>query len=232
MTENYDADLDLFDLDLVDDDDDALNEETIPKTRAQELIKKRLEQERRKTAPLLDSATKFQQVYGVDLEQAIKFAEHAVQQQQQQQVAAQAQIDPVAAKFYEIDVWRRQRDEQAMREREALEFVQRYPTVKFQDIPQEVLQRRQLGGVTLTEAYNLAMGDKRTADAAKHAAESVTKQYRARDYGRTEGPDFSGGAPDSAGSLTDDERKFAKMYGMLPKEFVKYKTIVRNSKEG
>lgn len=230
--EDLDQELDLFDLDL-DDDDDGIDEEaTIPKTRAQELIKKRLEQERRKTAPLLDSAAKFQQVYGVNLEQAIQFAENAAQQRQQQQQAAQAQADPVAAKFNEIDAWRRERDEQAMREREALEFVQRYPDVKFQDIPEEVINRRQRGGVTLTEAYNLVMGDTRTAEAAKRAAETATHQYRNRDYSRTEGPDLSGGAADVSGSLTDDERKFARMYGMSPKEFVKYKSVVRNSREG
>lgn len=245
-------DLDLFDLDLDFDDDDTSSDDRIPKTRVQEIVKKRLEQERKKTVPVLDKVSKFKEVYGVDLDEAIRFAEAEKSKQRQPQVLQTPQqpggvtgvasgtavppqappLDPVTAKLIEIDNWRRQMTEQAQREREAVEFVSKYPDVKFEDIPKEVLERRQRGGVTLAEAYELVMGDKRAAEAAKRAAEAATKNYRSREFSRTEGPDFSGGAPDDTGSLTDEERKFASMYGMSPKEYVKYKVIVKQSKEG
>lgn len=233
-------DLDLFDLDL-DLDDNEREEETIPKARAQELIKKRIDQERKKTAPILDKANKFKEVYGVDLDEAIRFAEAEKQPGMPPTATAGAgsagqqpvpTVDPVLAKFAEIDNWRRQVTEQAQREREALEFVNKYPNVRFEDIPKEVLERRQRGGVTLTEAYDLIMGDKKAVEAAKRAAETATKDYRSREYSRVEGPDFSGGGSDDMGSLTDDERKFASMYGMSPKEYIKYKTLVKNTREG
>ena len=233
-------DLDDFDLDLLDDSDDLDDDDAvkIPKKRVSELIKKRVAKERGKNVRLRDE---FQRVYGMSPEDAIGFGIQEAQkyhaappqyggQQGQQVVSPAMPQDPVTQKLSELENRVINHETTRMRELEASEFLRHYPNVAFTDIPRDVLNRRAAGGVTLTEAYRLYMADKHVMDAAKHAAQVTAKNIRSRDGIRVEGSDYSGGAGDTAGSLTDDERQFARMYGMSPKEYVAYKTKLQRSR--
>jgi hypothetical protein len=225
---------DLFDLDM-DDDQDVDLDEVVPKARVRELVKKRLAQERKKTAPVIEAQNKFKEVYGVDINEALQFGTEERQRMAAPRVdpVVQAQLDanPVVKKIVEIDQWKANEIQTRQMEREALEFVQKYPGVQYKDIPQEVITRRQRGGLTLAEAYALGTGSERIQEAARKAAEGATRDYQSRQFTRTEGPDFSGGGKTDTNTLTDEERKFASNYGMKPKEYIRYRAMLQKMKE-
>ncbi|MDD4721983.1 MAG: hypothetical protein PHR07_04500 [Acidaminococcaceae bacterium] len=226
---------DLFDLDLDDDEQDADLDEVVPKARVRELVKKRLAQERKKTGPAIEAQKRFKEVYGVDIDEALKFGTEEKQRMTAPRVdpEVQAQLDanPVVKKLVEIDQWRVGEMQSRQMEREALEFVNKYPGVNYKDIPQEVLDRRKRGGLTLAEAYAIGTGTERMQEAARKAAEGATRDYQSRQFMRTEGPDFSGGSKTDTNTLTDEERKFASNYGMKPKEYIRYRAMLQKMKE-
>lgn len=221
---DLDDDFDL-DLDLADDGGGA-----IPKSRVATIVQKRLTKERSKAEK---AQNEFRKVYGMSPEEAVAFG---LQEQQQQRVATpgQGQIpaDPVLRKITELDHRWQQMEASRMMEREAAEFVQSFPNVKFDQIPKEVLDRRAAGGVTIAEAYRLLMSDQKAQEAARKAAEAATRGIKARDSLRVEGADYTGGSGDDAGSLTNEERTFARMYGMAPKDYVSYKQKLQRMQEG
>jgi len=229
--DDFDLDLDL-DEDLLDAGDTGGlfgDEDAIPKRKVTEIVKKRLTKERDRQRKLNESVDKFQKVYGMSLDDAVAFAlreQQAAQQTQAQPtgVAGGVQLDPVTQKVMEIDNWRRDFEERQQREREALEFVQRYPNTKFEDIPKEVLDRRARGGVTLAEAYRLYAADNETKEAAKKAADAAARNFQSRGTTRVEGVDYGGGGADGdASTMDEEERQFARMYDMTPKEYLTYK---------
>lgn len=135
-------------------------------------------------------------------------------------------LDPLARQeLEEIKRWRQQLEHQTAVEREAQEFVALFPDVKFEDIPREVLERRARGGVTLAEAYMLHTAAQREREALKKGAQGAVLDIERKRRARTEGPDVTGGAEDAVGSLTEEEREFARAYGMTPKEYVRYKQL-------
>lgn len=244
-----DLNLDAFDLDLDDDagigggDLDDEEQPKVPKSRVAKLVKKRLAKERDKQRKFAED---FKKVYGMSPEEAVTFGMTELRKQQglqaqpaapqtlpqQPAVPVQTTADPTFQKLNELDAQLRRMQEERQREREALEFVQAYPNVKFTDIPREVLDRRARGGVTLAEAYKLYFADQLANDAARNAAESATRNAKARNYATTEGADFSGGVEDTSNVLTAEERMFAQSYGMSPKEYLTFKMKVKKSKEG
>lgn len=244
MAEELNNDLSLEDLDVDLDDLEGLDtevdeEERIPKKKVSEIVQRRLAKERAKQRDLVEN---FRRVYGMTPEEAIDFASREVQKAQPAKPAPKAQtaeptseeqegvVDPLAQKVMELDNWRQELEERQQREREAQEFVQKFPDIKFEDIPREVLDRRAQGGVTLAEAYKLFTADKMATEAAKKASAATIRNIRSRDVARAEGDDYSGGASD-AGSLAEDERDFAKLFGMSPKEYIAYKMKAQRYKK-
>jgi len=240
--DDLDLDLDLDDADGADDDagyDSPYEvEDAVPKQRVAQIVKSRLAREKGKVDKLYND---FKKVYGMSPEDAIKFGEQEQRRIVQQAPAPAAApappvqqgqpVNPVIQKIAELDNrWRRMEQAQMM-EREAAEFVQSFPGVKFEDIPKEVLDRRIMGGLTLAEAYKLYTADRMAQTAAKNAAEATARGIRNRDGLRTEGADYSGGSGDSAGSLTEEERRFAVTYGMSPKAYVAYKARVQKMRD-
>lgn len=237
--------LDDFDLDLDSDDFDfggEEEEEHIPKSRVKDIVRKRLARERNKVKSLYDQ---FKEVYGMGPEEVIEYGRRAVMEQQgfvpEQPAAAVGDAvqqppvdaaDPILSKISELEARQRELEEARQREREAMEFLQKFPNVKLSDIPPEVIRRRAQGGVTLAEAYKLYIADKEVEDAAKRAAEETAKNIRTRQKARAEGADYTGGAgDDSTGSLTEEERMFARMYGMTPKQYAAYKSRIAKMRE-
>lgn len=243
-----DDDADLADL-FGDDDEEV--EDAVPKSRVKEIVKKRLARERNKQKALRDQ---FKEVYGMDPEDVVEYgrkeaAKYATLVQEQAPFGAavgtsprgagtaeeekELPQDPVIRKILELETRQREMEEARQREKEAAEFIQKYPHVKFSDIPPEVLQRRAMGGVTLAEAYKLFVADKEATEAAKRAAEETARNIKSRAKAGAEGADFSGGSSggDVEGSLTEEERAFARMYGMSPKQYTAYKAKVRQLKE-
>lgn len=246
--------------DFFDDDGEEDAEDVIPKSRVKEIVKKRLARERNKQKALRDQFKEVygmdpEEVIEYGRKEAAKYA--ALMQGQgpfsspagTQRPLGAAEVppqgagaapgedalpqDPVLRKVLELEARQREMEEARQREREAAEFIQKYPHVKFSDIPPEVLQRRAMGGVTLAEAYKLYMADKEAAEAAKRAAEEAARNAKARARVGAEGADFSGGSSggDAEGSLTEEERTFAKLYGMTPKQYAAYKAKVRRLRE-
>jgi len=250
-----DEDIDIDDIlegledDLLDEEDDRL-----PKSRVTEIVKKRLAREKSRYKNLMDELEEFKSVYGVTPREAIEFGKRERQKYafassplgaqtaaQQPSGAVKAPpldipsapvaVDPIARqKALELEEWKRRAEEERRREAEAMEFVREFPNVKLEDIPQEVWQRRAAGGVSLAEAYKIVTANRRAAEAAKVAAEKAARDAAERRALRTEGADFSGGTSE-AGSLTDEEREFARVYGMTPKEYAAYKQKVQKLRE-
>lgn len=235
---DFDLDSEL-DLDL-DSDTAGGNESSIPKSRVSEIVQKRIQKERNKMNKLYDE---FKNVYGMTPDEAIPFGLQEVRKATTPTyttpyaqtgtaggmtvgtltgtpAGTPAGIDKVAALEQRVLGW----EESRRREMEAAEFIRAYPNTTITTIPKEVLDRRAQGGVTLTEAFRIYMADKQALDAAKHATQNVTKNIYTREAARVEGADYSGGAGDTAGSLTEEERRFANVYGMSAKDYVAYKT--------
>lgn len=231
--------LNEFDVEMDDDDDEESRR--VSKKRVSQLISKVKNKERGKYAAL---AEQFKKVYGVSPEEAIQFGWREAQQyhqqgapqpqpqpQYQEHQQQQQEVDPVVQKVMEIDQWRYQEELRRQREREAMEFVQLYPNVKFQDIPREVIERRARGGLSLAESYKLHMADQRVNEAARNAAQSTARNIRQRDVYRTEGQDFGGVAGDEVGSLSPEEREFAKNFGMSTKAYAAQKIKLAKMRE-
>lgn len=259
-------DLDDFDLeDVVGDEsetsEESSQEEMIPKSRAREIVQKRLARERNKMKAFEEQ---FREVYGLSPEEVLEFGRREIAKYRTSAgthagwpatVASgpgsggagdkatvdesvrpgaskeTATTDPVVQKVLDLERRLIEMDTARQLEREAADFVRRYPGVRFEDIPPEVLQRRAMGGVTLAEAYKLYMADKEAVEAAKRAAEETARNIKAREKVRAEGADYSGGTDEGAGSLTQEEREFARTWGMTPKEFLAYKYKVQKLKE-
>ncbi|MGD9643965.1 MAG: hypothetical protein AB7V08_14695 [Elusimicrobiales bacterium] len=237
-----DRDLDLFDLDLEDDEDLTGEEEAIPKSKVSEIVKKRLARERKKHESL---AEEFRRVYGMSPEEVLEFgrrelmtravqAPAAAQAQQevpqepveQEPGVAEAGDSTLESRLAALEARQRALEEQERMRAEALEFVQKFPGVKVEDIPPEVFARRAKGGVTLAEAYKLYIADKQAEEAARKAAEATALNIKARERARVEGADYTGGADErpDASSLTPEERDFINRYFNGDwKAYLKYK---------
>ncbi len=232
--------LDDFDLDLEKDEDLTGEEEAIPKSKVAEIVKKRLARERRK----IDSLTEeFRRVYGMTPEEVLEFGKQemakramAAPQQPQQdfgpppapETAQGAEDNSLEARLAALEERQRALEEQERVRAEAIEFVQKFPGVKIEDIPPEVFARRARGGVTLAEAYKLYIADKQAEEAAKKAAEATALSIKTRERARVEGADYSGGAeaqPDMS-SLTPEEREFiARYFDGDWKKYLRYKQL-------
>lgn len=241
--------LDAFDLDLdADDDDEDYNDtEVIPKYRVQQLIKERVNKAQRKYQRLADQ---FKEIFGVDPEEAMELAkqyqttagfdnaqlnygvpqnnfvpdgyipEGAYAQPAQSTYLAQ---DPVIA---DLLAWKENITRRLNTEREAMEFVQKFPGVT--EIPPEVIARRNAGGVTLAEAYSIYLGNNintHTANARREGAEAAKRNIQRNKAYSTEGANYfaSSGAND-VDILSSEEREFAvNVLGMSPKQYLRYK---------
>lgn len=251
-------DLDDFDLeDVIGEESEASEEfsqeEVIPKSRAREIVQKRLARERNKMKALEDQ---FREVYGLSPEEVLEFGRKEIAKHRAASAGwpvagsggagnpavadvsasssapkEETAADPVVQKVLGLERRLAEMDAARQLEREAADFVRKYPGVRFEDIPPEVLQRRAMGGVTLAEAYKLYMADKEAAEAAKRAAEETARNIKAREKVRAEGADYSGGTDEGVGSLTQEEREFARVWGMTPKEFLAYRYKVQRLKE-
>lgn len=220
---------DDFDLDL-DLDSDGDDKDVIPKSRVTEIVQKRLAREKGKVEK---AYSEFKRVYGMTPEEAVAFGQQELQQTRAATPAqGQQPTDPVLGKIAELDARWQQMEATRTLEREAAEFVQAFPNLKFDQVPKEVLDRRAAGGVTLTEAYRLLTADQKAQDAARKAAEAATRGMRSRDNLRVEGADYTGGSGADAGALTPEEREFAQKYGMSSKDYVAYKQRVHKMQEG
>lgn len=255
MAENRDL-FDDFDLDLENDEDLASEEDAIPKSKVAEIVKKRLARERKKLDSLAEEFKKVYGMAPEEVlefgrrELASKAMStpastpaspgvpagvpHGVSGTAPEVELSEAGLSEAAgdstlgARLAALEARQHALEEQERVRAEAMEFVQKFPGVKVEEIPPEVYARRSRGGVTLAEAYKLYIADKQAEEAARKAAEATAMSIRTRERARVEGADYSGGAesrPDMS-SLTPEERDFiARYFNGDWKSYLKYKQL-------
>lgn len=249
MSEDRDRDLfDDFDLDLENNENLAGEEEAIPKSKVAEIVKKRLARDRKKYESLTEE---FRRVYGMSPEEVLEFGRRELMTKAAQAPAAAevpaapepAEPEPgvaeagdsaLEARLAALEAKQRALEEQERMRAEALEFVQKFPGVKVEDIPPEVFARRARGGVTLAEAFKLYIADKQVEEAARKAAEATAMNIKARERARVEGADYTGGAEErpDASSLTPEERDFINRYFNGDwKAYIRYKQLANATEE-
>lgn len=239
------------------DADDDLDDAVIPKSRVQALVRKRLEKAQRSADRKMEE---FKAVYGVTPDEAVALAtakangmgvttppiQTQVPPRPVQSLAwnpnealSQSGIPNTGARDPRIDAVEQRVNEilqGKQLEAEAMEFSRKYPGVTFEQIPVEVRNRREAGGVTLVEAMDMYVGntvDARTADARRQGAEGALRNVQRNRGMFSEGSDLAGTkTPGEVAFINPDDKEFINdILGMSDKQFIKAQQRAKQYKQ-